>query len=400
MEERRPLTDARRRARRRRSRSACSRPASRSAWSRSSSRRSRRAGSATSPRSRPTRPSRRGPKHLANVSSSSRWLWWKEAWRAWNAQPWHGTGAGSFDLVHRLLRTNSIVVTEPHNVPLQFLARPASSASSSRSRRSGRRRSGVWRRVRGRDPAMVALAVLAVALRAPLAGRLRLGLRRRERAVPALGRRAARRARRARRAADRVGAAAGRRGGRGRVLAADAVVRGALDRLRLGPRWRTAGRSLPTATPRDARSLNPLAIDPLIVAGPGAAAARRLAGRAAALHRRGRPAAAELAPLAGARHVRGRPAGLRPRAPGARARGRARPVQLVRDGRARESLGRTRPEPDLRPEGREQPVDERLGEVRGRPADRVREEPLAVVVEAADVGEARVAQRRLSRRGL
>src|SRR6185503_12348614 len=39
-----------------------------------------------------------GPQHLANASSSSRWLWWKEAWHAWNAQPWRGTGAGSFDL--------------------------------------------------------------------------------------------------------------------------------------------------------------------------------------------------------------------------------------------------------------------------------------------------------------
>src|SRR6185312_1434649 len=63
-----------------------------------------------------------GPQHLANASSSSRWLWWKEAWHAWNAQPWRGTGAGSFDLTHRLLRTNKIVVTEPHNVPLQFLS--------------------------------------------------------------------------------------------------------------------------------------------------------------------------------------------------------------------------------------------------------------------------------------
>jgi hypothetical protein len=33
-----------------------------------------------------------------------------------------GTGAGTFELTHRLLRSNSIVVTEPHNVPLQFLS--------------------------------------------------------------------------------------------------------------------------------------------------------------------------------------------------------------------------------------------------------------------------------------
>src|SRR5215211_915555 len=39
-----------------------------------------------------------GPQHLANVSSSSRWLWWTEAWQAWERQPWRGTGAGSFEL--------------------------------------------------------------------------------------------------------------------------------------------------------------------------------------------------------------------------------------------------------------------------------------------------------------
>src|SRR6185503_11408178 len=63
-----------------------------------------------------------GPQHLANASSSSRWLWWQEAWKAWEAQPARGTGAGTFDLTHRLLRKNNIVVTEPHNVPLQFLS--------------------------------------------------------------------------------------------------------------------------------------------------------------------------------------------------------------------------------------------------------------------------------------
>src|SRR4051812_38917694 len=49
-----------------------------------------------------------GPQHLVNASSSSRWLWWKEAWRAWNAQPWRGTGAGGFERVHRLPRSKRI----------------------------------------------------------------------------------------------------------------------------------------------------------------------------------------------------------------------------------------------------------------------------------------------------
>jgi hypothetical protein len=72
--------------------------------------------------SQPTNPTAQaGPGRLATVSSSSRWLWWKEAWRAWEGEPWRGTGAGTFELTHRLLRSNDIVVTEPHNVPLQFL---------------------------------------------------------------------------------------------------------------------------------------------------------------------------------------------------------------------------------------------------------------------------------------
>src|SRR5689334_4668367 len=104
-----------------------------------------------------------GPQHLANVSSSSRWLWWKEAWHAWNEQPLRGTGAGSFDLTHRLLRKNNIVVTEPHNVPLQFLSETGVVGLVLGLLGIGAAALGVARRVRGRDPAVVALAVLAVA---------------------------------------------------------------------------------------------------------------------------------------------------------------------------------------------------------------------------------------------
>ena len=112
----------------------------------------------------PTNPSlQAGPQHLANVSSSSRWLWWKEAWQAWHAQPWRGTGAGTFDLTHRLLRTNNIVVTEPHNVPLQFLSELGVVGFLLALAGIAAAALGVVRRVRGRDPAVVALAVLAAA---------------------------------------------------------------------------------------------------------------------------------------------------------------------------------------------------------------------------------------------
>jgi hypothetical protein len=104
-----------------------------------------------------------GPEHLVNASSSSRWLWWKEAWRAWERQPWRGTGAGSFELTHRLLRTNNIVVTEPHNVPLQFLSETGLVGFFLALACIGAATVGVVKRLRGREPAAVALAVLAAA---------------------------------------------------------------------------------------------------------------------------------------------------------------------------------------------------------------------------------------------
>jgi O-Antigen ligase/Tetratricopeptide repeat len=104
-----------------------------------------------------------GPQHLANVSSSSRWLWWQEAWHAWEAQPWRGTGAGTFELTHRLLRTNNIVVTEPHNVPLQFLSETGIVGFFFAFVSIAAAGVGVVRRMRPREPAVVALAVLAAA---------------------------------------------------------------------------------------------------------------------------------------------------------------------------------------------------------------------------------------------
>jgi O-antigen ligase len=62
-----------------------------------------------------------GPGHLGSVASSDRWNWWREEWKAWLAHPVAGTGAGSFDLTHRRLRSNTSLATEPHNLPLQFL---------------------------------------------------------------------------------------------------------------------------------------------------------------------------------------------------------------------------------------------------------------------------------------
>jgi hypothetical protein len=63
-----------------------------------------------------------GATHLTSVASTSRWNWWQEAWKSWLRHPAVGTGAGTFDLTHRMLRVDGTVATEPHNLPLQFLA--------------------------------------------------------------------------------------------------------------------------------------------------------------------------------------------------------------------------------------------------------------------------------------
>lgn len=53
-------------------------------------------------------------------SLNNRWGWWKEAWQGFKGQPIGGTGAGSFELVHRKLRKSDVSVREVHNLPLQF----------------------------------------------------------------------------------------------------------------------------------------------------------------------------------------------------------------------------------------------------------------------------------------
>jgi tetratricopeptide (TPR) repeat protein len=51
---------------------------------------------------------------------NNRWGWWKEAGHGWVDEPLGGTGAGSFELVHRKFRDSNVDVREPHDLPLQF----------------------------------------------------------------------------------------------------------------------------------------------------------------------------------------------------------------------------------------------------------------------------------------
>ncbi|MEN3340845.1 MAG: hypothetical protein V7644_249 [Actinomycetota bacterium] len=61
------------------------------------------------------------PGRFRELSSSNRWRWWSEEWRAFVAHPGGGTGAGTFELTDERLRRSPLVTTEPHNTPLQFL---------------------------------------------------------------------------------------------------------------------------------------------------------------------------------------------------------------------------------------------------------------------------------------
>lgn len=63
-----------------------------------------------------------GPGRFAAASSNHRWRWWGKSWESFEDEPVHGTGAGSFDLAHRLYRTEySPPTRQPHNVALQML---------------------------------------------------------------------------------------------------------------------------------------------------------------------------------------------------------------------------------------------------------------------------------------
>jgi len=111
----------------------------------------------------PTNPAEAsGAQRLTSFNSNSRWQWWKEAWKAFEKQPLRGTGAGSFELSHRLFRTNRVFVTEPHNVPLQFLSETGIVGFLLAVGSVAAAAVGVVQRVRG-SPAGLALGVGALA---------------------------------------------------------------------------------------------------------------------------------------------------------------------------------------------------------------------------------------------
>ena len=62
------------------------------------------------------------PARLLRTNSGNRFTWWKEAVGAAWDRPVVGHGAGSFAVLHRLYRSDQLVVRDAHSVPLEFLS--------------------------------------------------------------------------------------------------------------------------------------------------------------------------------------------------------------------------------------------------------------------------------------
>ena len=62
------------------------------------------------------------PGRLGSLSSNNRLDWWAEAWDIFRADPLAGAGANSFEVARKRYRETASPVTQPHSVPLQFLA--------------------------------------------------------------------------------------------------------------------------------------------------------------------------------------------------------------------------------------------------------------------------------------
>ena len=62
------------------------------------------------------------PGRLGSLSSNNRLAWWGEARNVFEADPLTGAGANTFEVARKRYREIASSVTQPHSVPLQFLA--------------------------------------------------------------------------------------------------------------------------------------------------------------------------------------------------------------------------------------------------------------------------------------
>jgi tetratricopeptide (TPR) repeat protein len=65
---------------------------------------------------------RNDPGRFASLSSNNRLAWWGEARDVFEADPVAGAGANTFEVARKRYRDLASSVTQPHSVPLQFLA--------------------------------------------------------------------------------------------------------------------------------------------------------------------------------------------------------------------------------------------------------------------------------------
>ena len=65
---------------------------------------------------------RNDPGRFASLSSNNRLAWWGEARDVFEADPLTGAGANTFEIARKRYREIASSVTQPHSVPLQFLA--------------------------------------------------------------------------------------------------------------------------------------------------------------------------------------------------------------------------------------------------------------------------------------
>jgi O-antigen ligase len=114
----------------------------------------------------PVSPAGSEPGRLGSFSSNSRWTWWEEAWTLFEDEPVGGTGAASFAVARRPIRSNTTFATEPHNIALQFLAETGLVGFLLFAGAAAAATVGVVaavRRLDGAEPAGSALAVVALA---------------------------------------------------------------------------------------------------------------------------------------------------------------------------------------------------------------------------------------------
>ena len=62
------------------------------------------------------------PTRFTSLCSNNRSAWWGEAWDVFRAEPIEGAGANTFEVARKRYRETASPVTQPHSVPLQFLA--------------------------------------------------------------------------------------------------------------------------------------------------------------------------------------------------------------------------------------------------------------------------------------